>query len=288
MTRVAFMEPLLTRRPMVTRTVRPTPRHRGPASRENYSRRITRQTEVEPGPTGAPPRSRLAAVAPYLLALSLAARFAVTYLVPERHQLHRPARLRRRRGDHGPRRSVRLRLPPGDAAATAAVHLSALRRAGVLPAAPPAVLARRPRLAARHRGGALRVGRAGAAVAGPSRRATGDGVDRAGSLVRARPPPLRARPDRGAADGRGAARGQYPALVGGRRAGGAGCGAEADPRGRRPILRGRPPVAGRRLARRWCSARRSPCRSPSAARRPASTSPICSATPTASASSTPR
>jgi alpha-1,2-mannosyltransferase len=44
--------------------------------------RITSQSEVAPGTTGATPRSRLALLAPYLLGLSLVARFAVTYLVP--------------------------------------------------------------------------------------------------------------------------------------------------------------------------------------------------------------
>ncbi|WP_413232795.1 mannosyltransferase [Mycolicibacterium sp. 050158] len=54
----------------------------GPARAETRVGEITRQSEVAPGSTGVTPRSRLAALAPYLLALSLLARFAVTYLVP--------------------------------------------------------------------------------------------------------------------------------------------------------------------------------------------------------------
>jgi alpha-1,2-mannosyltransferase len=54
------------------------------AERRGVSRvgRIARQTDVAPASIGAAPRNRIAVLAPYLLALSLLARFAVTYLMP--------------------------------------------------------------------------------------------------------------------------------------------------------------------------------------------------------------
>lgn len=78
MTRVAFMQPLLTRRPMVTQWLA----WASEATGESRVGRIARQTEVALASVGASPRSRIAVLAPYLLALSLLVRFGVTYLVP--------------------------------------------------------------------------------------------------------------------------------------------------------------------------------------------------------------
>jgi alpha-1,2-mannosyltransferase len=51
------------------------------ATGETRVGRIARQTDVAPASVGATPRSRFAVIAPYLLALSLVARFGVTYLM---------------------------------------------------------------------------------------------------------------------------------------------------------------------------------------------------------------
>lgn len=77
MTRVAFMQPLLTRQPMVTEW----PARASEATGESRVGRVARQTDVASSCIAATPPRRIAAVAPYLLALSLLARFCVTYLM---------------------------------------------------------------------------------------------------------------------------------------------------------------------------------------------------------------
>ncbi len=52
------------------------------ATGESRVGRIARQSEVAPASINATPRTRIAVLAPYLLALSLLVRFGVTYLVP--------------------------------------------------------------------------------------------------------------------------------------------------------------------------------------------------------------
>lgn len=74
MTRVAFIQPLLTRRPIETEWLA----GQSEAATESRVGRIS----APHASVGAAPRNRFAVVAPYLLALSVLVRFGVTYLVP--------------------------------------------------------------------------------------------------------------------------------------------------------------------------------------------------------------
>ena len=182
-----------------------------------------------------PPASRGAAhrgsAAPYLLALSLLARFAVTYLVPNGTNfidLHVYVDGAATMGDGGLYDFV---YRPGDPAAAAAVHLSAVRRGGVLSAALPAVSRRGPgwqlgTVAALYGAAVLVLQLLGSRT--PAQAMAWTALAIWFEPVRA---PLRTRPGRRAADGRRALRGVQHPVVGVRTAGGAGDRDEADPCG---------------------------------------------------------